>query len=439
MPEPPDAAAFTISIGPTSFECHDGRFTSAINEPDTASGTVAALDIERSRVDWVTPATAAIGSDLLTTGTIVDAIPGSDGSVAVSLRSALMLSEGLMPPMVCQNLRPSEIVYAAAREAGFTAGNLRIQGLQDLQYEPLWVLAPVDGLRVDDPVRIGVVEFVGGATGREMLRRFTPPLDERFGEPLAAVATFARVAVATQHLYDAEHEGLTIIDTAAAWLTARLRYAWSHTPDGRPQHYERAPTRVTVERRDGVGVLAVDGARRWWRQTTVERGSGNVRLRAGAPWTEPAMPPEVAPGDRQALLALHRAATASDPVQRVAALWEAVEFYVGNRGPRAQFTAEDVAAIVERASAGLAGAKSARVENLLRQSLNHFPIRARLEHVLNEDRVPFTADDLDLLARLRKDRNRALHGATAAPTHDDIDRALALMSRAITTRWYRGR
>lgn len=437
MLEPPDVPPFTIAIGPASFECQDGRFASAGNEPETASGTVAAEDMARSPVDWAAQATVAIGNDVLTRAGVVEALPRSDGGVAVSLRSALALSESLMPPMVCQNLTPSEIVYAAARAAGLGVGDVRIEGLEDLPIEPLWVMTPVAGVRVDRPVRVGVVEFVEGAVGREMLQRFSPRLDTQFSEPLAAASTFARVTVAERLLYDAEEEGLAIIETAAAWLTTRLRYSWSHAPDGRVKHYERASTRVTVERRDGVGVLAVQGPRRWWRGMTVERGSGEVTLRPGSRWTEPAMPAEVTLGDRQTLLALQRAATTTDPVQRVAALWEAVEFYVGNRGPEAQFTADEVAAIVDRKSSGLAGNKALRVEKVLRQSLNHFPIRARLEHVLAEDGVPIMAEDLDLLGRLRKDRNRALHGATAAPPHDAIDRAVALMSRAITTRWHR--
>jgi hypothetical protein len=44
MPVPPDDT-FTITVGTTSFECRDGRVTNAINEPDTASGTVPADDM----------------------------------------------------------------------------------------------------------------------------------------------------------------------------------------------------------------------------------------------------------------------------------------------------------------------------------------------------------------------------------------------------------
>jgi hypothetical protein len=373
----------------------------------------------------------------VTSGQVVEALPQGDGSVALSLRSALMLSESLMPPMVSQNLTAQEIVYAAAREAGFSTDNIDIDGLADLRVEPMWILAPIGGIVVPDIVRIGVVEFMNVAQGQEMLRRFSPALDPVFTEPLETASAFARVASVASMPYDAEQDGLALIDTAAAWLTTRLRYSWSHMPDGRLQHYERAPARATVERHDGVGVLAVEGARRWWRNTSAGRASGRVTLEAAARWMEPPMPGDVSPGDRQTLLALQRAATASDPIQRVASLWEAIEFYVGDGTPEAQFTSDEVAAVVDRARSRLAGPKAERVDRVLRQFLNQFSIAARLEHVLAEEDVPVTAEDLALLGRLRDDRNRALHGATAAPAHDEIDRAVAFMSRAITTRWHR--
>ena len=215
---------------------------------------------------------------------MVEALPESDGSVALSLRSGVELDEGLMPAMVCQNLTPGEIVYAAARSAGFAIANIKIHGLDDLPLEAIWVLAPVAGVRVDRTLRIGVVEFMDPAAGQAVLRRFTPPLEPVFTEPLANVSAFARVAVAARLSYEAEQEGLALIDTAAAWLTTRLRYSWSHSPDGDLQHYERAPTRTTVERREGVGVFAVDGPRRWWRKgTTMGRGGRPGRARAGHP------------------------------------------------------------------------------------------------------------------------------------------------------------
>jgi hypothetical protein len=440
MPEPPGRDPLTITLGTASFDVRHGRVTTEVNKPDIASGTVPADDMKRSPADWATPAEVAIASDVLTSGQMVEALPESDGSVALSLRSGVELDEGLMPAMVCQNLTPGELVYAAARSAGFAIANINIHGLDDLPLEAMWVLAPVAGVRVDCTLRIGVVEFMDPAAGQAVLRRFTPPLEPVFTEPLANVSAFARVAVAASLFYEAEQEGLALIDTAAAWLTTRLRYSWSHSPDGDLQHYERAPTRTTVERREGVGVFAVDGPRRWWRKgTTMGRGGGQVALGPATRWTEPPMPREVTPGDRQALLALQRAATASDPVQRVGGLWEAIEFYVGDRTPDQQFSRSEVTAIVERAIDGVAKDKAARAEDILRRFLNQPSITARLKHVLGEEGVPVTSDDVALLTRLRNERNSALHGATAAPDHVDVDRAVAFMSRALTTRWHRAR
>jgi hypothetical protein len=64
---------------------------------------------------------------------------------------------------------------------------------------------------------------------------------------------------------------------------------------------------------------------------------------------------------------------------------------------------------------------------------------ARLQHVLAQEGVPVTEDDRALLRRLRRHRNRALHGSNATPDHDDVDRVVAFMSRAIATRWHRAR
>jgi hypothetical protein len=304
----------------------------------------------------------------------------------------------------------------------------------------MWVLVPVGGVHVEGALHVGVVEFIDVATGHEILRQFSPSLAPVFTGPLEGAAAFARVAVVGRLLYDAEQEGLALIDTAIAWLTTRLRYSWSHGPDGSPQRYERPPTRVTVERRDGVGVLAVDGPRRWWRNgTTAGRGLGEVALAPTVRWTEPPLPADVAPGDRQALFAMQRSVTATDPVQRVAALWEAIEFYVGERNPSRRFTPSEVKAIVGRAIDGLGGDQAARVREVLTQFLNQPPITARLEHVLAEEGVPVTVEDLALLRRLRDERNLALHGSTAAPEHEEIDRGIAVLSRALTTRLHRAR
>ena len=199
-------ARFRITVWSVSFDVVDGRSSSAIGEPDTAGGTVPAADMESAPTDWSAPAEASIGDFTVTSGKVTEALPDDDGDVVLAIRSALMLSEVLMPPMVLQNLTQQEHVYAAARSAGFATNNINIDGLDEVPTEPMWVLAPLAGVEVERAVRVGIVELVPAATGREMLQRFAPALEPMFTDHLGTVSAFARVAVVATTLYDAEHE-----------------------------------------------------------------------------------------------------------------------------------------------------------------------------------------------------------------------------------------
>lgn len=429
---------FAITVGEQTYMCSGGRLATEINEPDKASGRVGAHDLAERGTDWAGPAHVTIDSEDVMHGRIIEAQP-EDGDVALSVRSATMLSESLLPPMVVQQIDAREVVYLVAREAGFEPEDIDIHGLADaVAFEPLWVIAPVRGLRVREAVKVGVVELVTGDAGREMLLRFNPRLETQFADPLENVGAFARVAVPAKYMCEAEREGLDLIDDAVAWLTARLRYSWSHAPDGRLEPYERTATLTVVGRLPGVAVFTVAGVgRRWWRDTTVAQPERDVELLPESRWLTPAMPTQVPLGDRQALLALQRAITARDPVQRVAALWEAIEFYLGDRGPEPEFTGEEIAAAIERATEGMTEAKSNRVGNVLRQWLNSWSPQARLQNVLADEGIPFTDEDMRRIRYLRKARNRALHGAESMARQDEIDQAIALISRAITARWNR--
>ena len=429
---------FAITVGGRTFMCSGGRLTTAISEPENASGRVAAYDIAERGADWAGPAHVSIDSEDVMHGRIVEVQP-EDGEIALSVRSATMMSESLLPPMVVQQIDAREVVYLAAREAGFDPEDIDIGGLAGaVTFEPLWVFAPVRGLGIREAVKVGVVELLSGDAGREMLLRFNPTLETQFAEPLEEVEAFARVPVPAKYMYDAEREGLDLIDSATAWLTSRLRYSWSHSPDGQLEPYERAATLTVVERLPGVAVFPVATVgRRWWRDTAVAQPVRDVDLSPDSRWLVPAMPKQIDFGDRQALLALHRAITVRDPVQRVAALWEAIEFYLGNRGPEPEFSEEEIAAAADRATEGMTEAKSKRVGDVLRQWLNSWSPQARLEKILTDEGIPFTDEEMRRIRKLRKTRNRALHGAESMPKQDEIDQAISLMSRAITTRWSR--
>jgi hypothetical protein len=194
---------------------------------------------------------------------------------------------------------------------------------------------------------------------------------------------------------------------------------------------------VVVDRVPGVAVFPVERTGRpWWRDTSFPQRERSVELVADTRWLAPPMPAQLSPSDRQALAALRRAVAARDPVQRVVALWDAIEFYVGDRSPEAQFTDAEVKGVIDHAREGLTGAKAERVGNLLRNLLNSWPILARFEQVLHAESVPYTDEDRRRIKRLRTWRSRAVHGAQADPSHDEIDQAVSLMSRALSTRWW---
>lgn len=217
---------FTITVDARSFVCSDGRVTTERNKSDRASGVVVADDLAERGVDWAGPARASIERDDVMHGSVVQAQPEDDGSVALSLRSATMLDESLLPPMVVQQIDSREIVYLAARGAGFAPEDINIRGLAEaVAFLPLWVLAPVRRLSCGGKFKSASSSLWTGTLAGKMLRRFVPPLDAQFFEPLADVDAFARVAVPAKYLYDAEREGLGRIDDATAWLTTRLRYS----------------------------------------------------------------------------------------------------------------------------------------------------------------------------------------------------------------------
>ena len=153
---------FAITVGGRTFICSGGRLTTQINEPDNASGKVGAHDLAERGADWAGPVHVTIDNEDVMHGRIIEARP-EDGDVALSVRGATMLSESLLPPMLVQQIDAREVFYLAARKAGFEPEDINIDGLPDaLAFEPLWVLAPVRGLRMREAVKVGVVELVTG-------------------------------------------------------------------------------------------------------------------------------------------------------------------------------------------------------------------------------------------------------------------------------------
>jgi hypothetical protein len=151
---------------------------------------------------------------------------------------------------------------------------------------------------------------------------------------------------------------------------------------------------------------------------------------------QPPLPSTLTLQDRQALLACQRAATEPDPLARVQALWEAIEFHLsGTHLPRL-FTREQLNALRSAIPAGLNGEQRQRVLKKIGE-LNDPPLMEQLHAVLEAEGVPITGAERKLLQRLRDLRNDVVHGrSTDLPDPEDVRYATSVVSRMLIFRMH---
>lgn len=133
------------------------------------------------------------------------------------------------------------------------------------------------------------------------------------------------------------------------------------------------------------------------------------------------------------MLALARAAHEVDPIGRVQALFEAIEFYVGDIKVDKLFSKCDRKGIL-RALPRLMAEQSRRIEQLV-GDLNNAPLRTRLMRALDIDGVLVTAPEIELLWRLRDLRNDVVHGRRSdLPVTEDVEYGVSIVSRMLVYR-----
>jgi hypothetical protein len=242
-------------------------------------------------------------------------------------------------------------------------------------------------------------------------------------------------------MLDAEEQGLREIDEALAWIVTRARYGAALLPDGAPQHFKRVDGLVEAHRSQVVLVRALGSQRSWSRETGGPRTGKSLVLDRDHAFLAGSEALHIQDDrTRQAVLALARATTEVDPLARVGALWEAVEFFVGRTTVPKLFTKEDRQAIVAALPETLSARQRARVERLVDQQLNDLPLRTKLEAVLDREHIPHSDDEIETLFGLRVSRNKALHGqGRVAPTTEELQQAMAFVARMLVHRlWAKG-
>jgi hypothetical protein len=364
------------------------------------------------------------------TGTVVSASL-EDGGVAVKGTGAASLAEGMIGGFTVRGVSAPELVYTLARTGGMREEQIQVEGLASLAQETFEVVAPLDGVSVQRAVDFAGVRFIPPQAAARILAglELTPELDARFQAPVYALAL-----VTSQRVMQAEEEGLARIDLALAWLTARLRYGFAVLPDGRPLNFDRRESFARPLRRDVVAVRGLTTTRQWLRVPGVTPEPHTVNLDPDSARLQPHLP-GLGLKDRYAFLALARAAREVDPVNRLLALWEAIEFYVGDtKADSPLFTDQEHRAISNAASVSFKGLQGGRIKNVLAM-LNNPPLKERLKIALSRDAVVISKGEMDLLWKLRGMRNAIVHGQDIAiPEAEDVDFATSIVARMLVFR-----
>lgn len=359
----------------------------------------------------------------------------TDGGVAVHCGGGVLLNETLMPRGVAQDCSHIELVYAAVRGAGFLEDHIVIQGLDALPREVIEVAAPISGIVVDTECSIGPVWLAPSSAASEILTSFNPRPDlaDEFEQGHAIARTYIEAA----RLHDAEQVGLDQIETTLSWLTVRANYGFSALPNGDASHFKRTDAIARCRRLPLVSTRGMEETRRWLRRPTSDRIQTQIELTKGSTLPSPPMPEWLPASDANALRTARRAIEPGDAVQRVHALWEAFEFYVGAASLPSLFNDADRRAVLDAVRALLSAEQHDRLSKMVNGPLNSTPLMEKLMTTLVAEGVHVSPAEEKTLRRLRRVRGRTAHGSTDLPSSDDLQRGCCVLARALTIRLHR--
>lgn len=388
-------------------------------------------------IDYLAPVTFELASSRRPgprfAGDVMSASPDGE-RIELDLSSMPQLSESIIGLFAAWNVPHVEHIHALTRSAGLGDDQLNIEGLDELPKEVFEVVVPIRGLLVEGQTVLGQVTFAAPARATSALAELTE--DAGIREPFERADCVAVCLTTAHRMFDAEEQALADVDQALSWLAVTLRYGQTHWPDGVARRFERAEFRALPERADVAWVRGVVNGRQWARTTGPEAVRPRLDLEPRHLDVQP--PRSLSLQDREAIQALRRAAAATDPIQAVTAIWDAVEFYVAGRaGPRI-FDDAALKALRKAVPQDLPPQLRQRAIDSINR-LNQLPLLSRLRAAVEEDGVPTTDEEWALLQRLRRSRNALVHGAAAdaAAPADDLLRVQSFVARLLVYRAHR--
>ncbi|MEU8460121.1 hypothetical protein [Streptomyces sp. NPDC029003] len=367
------------------------------------------------------------------TGFVVDATAHLD-RIDIECRSQPQFNERKVAPMSSAGVPGIELIYTLARGAGLRDDQIQAQGYSGLPTEVFEVICPVSGLSADTPIKLGHVTILPVASIDFSGLPDNGSLTEEFRNSQNYAVTYAT----SNTLLGAEIQALQDIDLMLSWLTVRARYSLAPLPDGTAGGWQRSNLFVGPSRGRLVYANGMRTNRRWLRVPNQEASPTSLEFSGShSSITRPTVARDIPQNIKQAILACARAASGPDNISRVTALWEAIEFYVGQTSVPDLFSKSERRALMRSLPKFEDANKSDRVANLV-ASLNNPPLFVKFRHRVALDGAPITQTDIDLLSGLRKVRNDVVHGRSPVePATHDVDHGVAIVSRILVFTMHR--
>jgi len=421
-----------VSIGSVdvSRARRGGIVKSGFNQMTTAELILDSRDPALAVVDFSGTVTIDRGDDegaRVFTGSIVDVIVvGTD--LNILCKSGVEMLDRPIGGLEAVGASALDLIYGLVRSAGLPDERISVEGLEQLPTEIFEVAFPLVGLTVEEVTRVGSTSFIPADRGLATIAALKE--DSELVKEFVDADAVAICYVTARTMFEAEYRALSIADGSIAWLLVRSRYSGAQLTNGSNQEWHRRSLSMLPQRMEVAAVRGLSTARCWIRRLKDPVARTDMAAADFGAMTPP-MTDRISETDRQALLACARAIQSRDPVIQVTALWEAIEYYVGDTVAPALFTKTELRAIRRSLPPEIKDEKRKRVEDMI-GLLNTPPLIARLRYRLASDGVPISESEVVLLKRLRGVRNNVAHGkVTERVEESDIIYGIAIVVRML--------
>jgi hypothetical protein len=369
------------------------------------------------------------GAQPVFSGTIQELNVSGETAILQATNMSVFKEVGVAP-WVQRELGAYDMIYMFARTSGIERGNINFHMETKDVTETVEVALFVTDCEISEPVVLGPeVRLIPNAVTLERFNTEAVPLALR-----TAVNNASAVAVTyvdgEDWLFEAEEKGYSKIIEAFDWITLQMRNGLSRDQGGRPKGYSRVMSRAALRHGGIVMATGLSTGRSWLRDRSTPVVTLNMESQAFGNLSP--LPDRPGRQTRLAAAALARAAEEdSDNMARLAALWQALEYYAADVAVEGSFSAAKARSIRRNAVRGLEGEDKKRVLQVL-QNLNSGSLMKRIAQSAENRNVSLTDSDRACLKDLRDIRNNSVHGGNFnAPMRDTVNQGVSIAARLI--------